>query len=162
VSKVSEKRNEPDGTAAIQAILLTWDVAPSPSQYRVGFMAGLRITVQTEAVLQAFLAEPEREIYGLEIAAHTGLLPGTTYPILVRLERADWVTSRWENIDPHDEQRPRRRYYKMTQHGIELATEELRRRTEKRAAAARRGGWAPNAVLPAFVTSTLRPDRDVD
>lgn len=121
------------------------------------------MTVQTEAVLQAFLAEPEREIYGLEIAAHTGLLPGTTYPILVRLERADWVTSRWENIDPHDEQRPRRRYYKMTPRGIELATQELLRRAEKRAAAARRSGWAPSGVLPALAAGTrFRPDRDAD
>jgi DNA-binding PadR family transcriptional regulator len=121
------------------------------------------MTVQTEAVLHAFLAEPEREIYGLEIAAHTGLLPGTTYPILVRLERADWVTSRWENIDPHDEQRPRRRYYKMTPRGIELATHELRRRAEKRASAARRRGWSPSEALPALVTGTrFRPGQDVD
>jgi PadR family transcriptional regulator, regulatory protein PadR len=119
-------------------------------------MAGLRMTMQTQAVLRVFLASPEREIYGLEIAAHTGLLPGTTYPILVRLERAGWVTPRWENIDPHDEQRPRRRYYKMTPRGIEHAARELARREEKAAAAARR--WD---TLPNFVTAPeLRHGRD--
>jgi DNA-binding PadR family transcriptional regulator len=111
------------------------------------------MTMQTQAVLRAFLAQPEREIYGLEIAAHTGLLPGTTYPILVRLERADWVTSRWEAIDPHDEQRPRRRYYKMTPQGIELATQELDLRAKKTASAARRWSWSPNEPLTGLVTA---------
>ena len=106
-------------------------------------MAGLRMTMQTQAVLRAFLTAPESEIYGLEIAAHTGLLPGTTYPILVRLERADWVTSRWEDIDPHDEQRPRRRYYRLTPRGAELARQELARCAEKSASAARRWNWSP-------------------
>lgn len=124
-------------------------------------MTGLRMTMQTQAVLRAFLAQPEREIYGLEIAAHTGLLPGTTYPILVRLERADWVTSRWETIDPHDEQRPRRRYYKMTPRGIELARRELARRAEKAASAARQWEWPPNEALPGFITAPeFRPGRD--
>jgi DNA-binding PadR family transcriptional regulator len=119
------------------------------------------MTMQTQAVLRAFLAQPEREIYGLEIAAHTGLLPGTTYPILVRLERADWVTSRWEMIDPRDEQRPRRRYYKMTPRGVELASRELEQRAEKAATAARRWGWAPNEPLTGFATGPeFRQGRD--
>jgi PadR family transcriptional regulator len=124
-------------------------------------MSGLRMTMQTQAVLRAFLANPEREIYGLEIAAHTGLLPGTTYPILVRLERANWVTSRWETINPHDEQRPRRRYYKMTPRGIELAARELEQRAEKAASAARPWEWAPDETLRALVTARkLRRDQD--
>jgi PadR family transcriptional regulator PadR len=105
-------------------------------------MAGPRMTMQTQTVLRAFLAAPGTELYGLEIAAHTGLLPGTTYPILVRLERAEWVTSRWETIDPHDEQRPRRRYYKLTPRGTELAKQELERRSQQTASAARRWEWA--------------------
>jgi PadR family transcriptional regulator PadR len=116
-------------------------------------MAGLRMTMQTQAVLRAFLTAPESEIYGLEIAAHTGLLPGTTYPILVRLERADWVTSRWETIDPHDEQRPRRRYYKLTPHGAELARQELARRAEKVASAARQWNWSPNEAVSGLVAA---------
>ena len=123
-------------------------------------MVGLRMTMQTQAVLRAFLANPEREIYGLEIAAHTGLLPGTTYPILVRLERADWVTSRWENIDTHDEQRPRRRYYKLTPDGIDNATRELQRRAQKAPSAARRWELSP-AELPGLVTAPeVRHGRD--
>lgn len=98
------------------------------------------MTMQTQVVLRAFLTDPERELYGLEIAAHTGLLPGTTYPILVRLERVDWVTSRWEDIDPRDEQRPARRYYRLTPRGAEQARVELDRRSRNAASAARRWG----------------------
>lgn len=90
-------------------------------------MSGPRITVYVQAVLQALLADPQAELYGLEIADRTGLLPGTTYPILVRLQQAGWVTDRWEEVDPHDEQRPRRRYYKLTDSGAAAAREALQR-----------------------------------
>jgi PadR family transcriptional regulator PadR len=83
------------------------------------------MTLQTQLVLRALLADPEKELYGLEIAERTSLLPGTTYPILVRLTQAGWVEPRWENIDPHDEQRPRRRYYKLTPDGIASARDAL-------------------------------------
>jgi PadR family transcriptional regulator, regulatory protein PadR len=104
------------------------------------------MTMQTQIVLRAFLDDPERELYGLEIATHTGLLPGTTYPILVRLQRADWVSSRWEDIDPHDEQRPARRYYKLTPRGAELARQELERRSRGAASAARPWRWTVEEV----------------
>lgn len=88
-------------------------------------MARLRMTLQTQLVLHALLADVDKELYGLEIAERTSLLPGTTYPILVRLTQAGWVKPRWEDIDPHDEQRPRRRYYKLTPDGITGAREAL-------------------------------------
>ena len=76
-----------------------------------------RMTVQTQLVLQALLRAPGRELYGLELAGETGLLPGTAYPILARLENEDWVSSRWEDIDPAAEKRPARRYYRLTATG---------------------------------------------
>jgi DNA-binding PadR family transcriptional regulator len=85
------------------------------------------MTVQTQAVLQALLADPHAELYGLEIAERTGLLPGTTYPILVRLQQIGWVRDRWEIVDPHDEQRPRRRYYQLTDQGVVAARDALHR-----------------------------------
>lgn len=86
-----------------------------------------RMTVQTQVVLHALLADPSKDLYGLEIAERTGLLPGTTYPILVRLERVGWLCARWEDIDPHDEQRPRRRYYQLTLDGATAARDALAR-----------------------------------
>nr|WP_285485880.1 helix-turn-helix transcriptional regulator [Amycolatopsis taiwanensis] len=50
-------------------------------------------------------------MYGLEICAAAGLASGTIHPILARLEKAGWLRSRWEDANPADQGRPRRRYY---------------------------------------------------
>jgi PadR family transcriptional regulator PadR len=81
-----------------------------------------RMTVQTLLVLQALLRDPGRELYGLELSEETGLLPGTTYPIMLRLENEGWVTSRWEDIDPSAAKRPPRRYYRLTASGAAEAS----------------------------------------
>lgn len=76
------------------------------------------MTLQVRLVLELLLAEPDRERFGLEIVDGTGLPPGTIYPILARLEHSGWLESRWEQIDPHDAGRPRRRYYLLTATGV--------------------------------------------
>jgi PadR family transcriptional regulator, regulatory protein PadR len=84
--------------------------------------AGPRMTIPTQLVLRALLADPAREMYGLQICAGAGLPSGTIHPILARLEHQyGWLTSRWENIKPEDEGRPRRRYYRLTEDGAERA-----------------------------------------
>ncbi|MEO3814128.1 helix-turn-helix transcriptional regulator [Sphaerisporangium sp. B11E5] len=60
-------------------------------------------------------------MYGLEICAAAGLQPGTIHPILARLEGIGWLESRWEDLDPHEAKRPRRRYYQLTPDGLEQA-----------------------------------------
>jgi len=97
-----------------------------------------RMTVQTLLVLQALLHDPGKELYGLEISEETGLLPGTAYPILLRLEREGWVTSRWEDIDPHAEKRPARRYYSLTASGAAQASAACASARRPRRAALRR------------------------
>lgn len=84
--------------------------------------AGPRMTIPTQLVLRALLADPAREMYGLQICAGAGLPSGTIHPILARLEHQyGWLASRWENIRPEDEGRPRRRYYRLTEDGAERA-----------------------------------------
>ena len=78
--------------------------------------------MQTQMILQALLRDPARALYGLELAEETGLLPGTAYPILMRLEKEGWVTSSWEDISPEAEGRPRRRYYRLTASGATQAS----------------------------------------
>lgn len=80
-----------------------------------------RMTIPTQLVLRTLLAEPTHEMYGLQICATAGLPSGTIHPILARLEGLSWVKSRWEDIDPVSEGRPRRRYYSMTEDGAERA-----------------------------------------
>lgn len=84
-----------------------------------------RMTLQTQLVLQALLRNPARELYGRQLAEETGLMPGTTHPILLRLEKEGWVVSRKEDIDPHAEGRPARRYYRFTANGAAQASAAL-------------------------------------
>ena len=79
--------------------------------------AGPRMTITVQLVLRAMLAEPTREMYGLQICQQAGLPSGTIHPILARLEALGWLRSYWEDADPQEEGRPRRRYYKLTDDG---------------------------------------------
>lgn len=93
-----------------------------------------RMTQTTQAVLRALLEQPSKELYGLEICAKAELPSGTIHPILARLEKIGWLESSWEEIDPHQHGRPRRRYYKLSPDGAERARIALARATESRAA----------------------------
>lgn len=78
------------------------------------------MTLQTQLVLQAMINNGvDEEQYGLEICENAELPPGSIYPILARLERVGWLVSRWEDIDPHEHGRPRRRYYRLTSDGAQ-------------------------------------------
>jgi DNA-binding PadR family transcriptional regulator len=79
------------------------------------------MTIPTQLVLRAMLAEPTQEMYGLQICEAAGLPSGTIHPILARLEGLGWLESRWEDANPAEEGRPRRRYYKLTEDGAERA-----------------------------------------
>ena len=83
------------------------------------------MTTSVLKVVAALLAEPDAERYGLQLMQDTGLPSGTLYPILVRLERAGWVASRWEDVDPAAEGRPTRRYYRLTADGAAAARREV-------------------------------------
>ena len=83
-----------------------------------------QITMPTLAVLRELL---EDERYGLQIAHRTGLASGSVYPILQRLERQGWVTSRWEDIDEVAEARRKRHYYRLT----DLGRSEMRSALER-------------------------------
>jgi len=57
-------------------------------------------------------------IYGFGIMEMTGLPSGTVYPAMRRLERDKLICSRWERQSVADaEQRPPRKYYKLTAGG---------------------------------------------
>jgi PadR family transcriptional regulator, regulatory protein PadR len=86
-----------------------------------------RMTIPTQLVLRALLADPSKELYGVEIGQAAGLPSGTVHPILARLETVGWLESRWEEIDPRVEGRPARRYYRLTPDGMELARSALAR-----------------------------------
>ena len=56
--------------------------------------------------------------YGFSVMEMTGLPSGTVYPAMRRLERDELIQSHWEKQSIADaEQRPPRKYYKMTKAG---------------------------------------------
>ena len=83
------------------------------------------MTASVLKVVAALLADPGADRYGLQLMQDTGLPSGTLYPILARLERAGWVASQWEHIDPAAEGRPSRRYYRLTADGAAAARREV-------------------------------------
>jgi PadR family transcriptional regulator, regulatory protein PadR len=67
-------------------------------------------------------------LYGFSVMEMTGLPSGTVYPAMRRLERDEFIRSQWEQQSIADaEQRPPRKYYKLTRAG-KLAIESSRKR----------------------------------
>ena len=62
--------------------------------------------------------------FGFDIMDATGLPSGTVYPALRRLENAGAIQARWEGTkQAFQENRPARRYYRLTGLGRELLGE---------------------------------------
>src|SRR6202789_3710833 len=67
-------------------------------------------------------------VYGFSMMEVTGLPSGTVYPAMRRLERDELIRSQWERQSIADaEQRPPRKYYKLTAAG-KIALEVSRKR----------------------------------
>lgn len=78
-------------------------------------MVPAKLTHTTMMVLHAV---DSGSVYGLSIMDATGLPSGTVYPILRRLEAAKLLRAAWEAQKIADaEQRPPRKYYKLTAEG---------------------------------------------
>ena len=84
-----------------------------------------RMSHQTLRVLRVFLQQPKEGVAGSDIWKQTRMLSGTLYPILIRLERSGWLESQWEQLDPSDAGRPRKRLYRLTGLGYSKASEVL-------------------------------------
>jgi PadR family transcriptional regulator PadR len=67
-------------------------------------------------------------VYGFSVMEMTGLPSGTVYPAMRRLERDELIRSHWEQQAIADaEQRPPRKYYKLTRTG-KVTLESSRKR----------------------------------
>jgi PadR family transcriptional regulator PadR len=83
------------------------------------------LSVGTVMVLHA-LARGHR--YGFDVLEQTGLTSGTVYPALDRLERLGMAQSRWEDAQvAHEEKRPPRRYFEITDAGKRALIDALAR-----------------------------------
>jgi PadR family transcriptional regulator, regulatory protein PadR len=74
-----------------------------------------KLTHTATMILQAIDAG---HVYGLSIMEATGLPSGTVYPALRRLDRDALICSSWEQQKiAAAEQRPLRKYFKLTRYG---------------------------------------------
>jgi PadR family transcriptional regulator PadR len=85
-----------------------------------------RITMNMLKVLRVLLEDPMAEHWGLELGRAAGLAGGSLYPLLLRLEQSGVLVSAWEDADPSEAGRPRRRLYRLTGEGAEYARQALR------------------------------------
>ena len=89
----------------------------------------VRLSHQSLRVLRAFLdafnEDVRAEMAGAELMRVARVSSGTLYPILLRFEKAGLLESRWEEETPESLGRPRRRFYRMTQAGAQVAHEAL-------------------------------------
>ena len=83
----------------------------------------LRSSKQTLKLLAALTGSPASWHYGYALSRETGLLSGTLYPILMRLEQRGWLETRWETPPPGG--RPPRHMYRLTPGGHAAAVEAL-------------------------------------
>ncbi len=97
------------------------------------------MTLATRAILDEFAVDPQAHRYGLDLGRTTRLPSGTVHPILARLEGVGWVESGWEEVDPRDVGRPRRRYYRLTPEGARAAERALAGRPRQAMARAAKG-----------------------
>ncbi|HEY7303425.1 MAG TPA: PadR family transcriptional regulator [Bryobacteraceae bacterium] len=66
--------------------------------------------------------------YGFDIMDATGLPSGTVYPALRRMEVEGLISSQWESEKKATaEQRPARKYYRITRAGSEVLEQSQRR-----------------------------------
>jgi PadR family transcriptional regulator, regulatory protein PadR len=80
-----------------------------------------RFTPQVAKVLDLLMSNDG--LAGADITRATKLKSGYLYPLLFRLEQAGWLKSRWEEGDPSEMGRPRRRLYSVTGVGVAYARE---------------------------------------
>ncbi len=85
----------------------------------------IRLSGPTLKVLKLMLEKPREGRSGAEISRALGIGSGTLYPLLARLENADWMRSEWERVDPSEVGRPRKRFYKLTGQGQTRARKAL-------------------------------------
>lgn len=106
---------------------------------------GFRVTDATLDVLEILLGGRD-DLYGLKIAKEAGRPTGSVFPILARLEGCGWVTSEWEAGDP-SARGPRRRFYRLSPDGAELAVNLLKQRRPRTRRSRSRSVPAPRPQL---------------
>jgi PadR family transcriptional regulator, regulatory protein PadR len=99
-----------------------------------------------EVLFRAF--DDDVEVHGWALIKATRRSGPTVYGILDRIEDAGWVSARWEELEP-GQNRPRRRFYRLTRAGAVAAYDllSIRRPSVIWPAGRSSGGEGPTAAV---------------
>lgn len=87
-----------------------------------GNQSDFKMTHHGAVVAREMLVNPAKATWARQLTERTGLPNGTLLPILNRMLQAGWVERFWEDDESAERQgRPRRRYYRFSPSGAELA-----------------------------------------
>jgi DNA-binding PadR family transcriptional regulator len=86
----------------------------------------MRISGKSLEILLFLSNSPHESFAGYPLSKTLGISSGTLYPLLIKLEEAGLLDSQWEDGDPQEIGRPRRRYYKINGQGIAALNEKMR------------------------------------
>jgi len=107
------------------------------------FVPGVRLTGTVNKVLAALMRAGVDGAYGHEIARDSAVSKTTIYDVLARIENERWATSGWESVDPRAKKRPRRRIYRLTPQGQEVACKAIERELRALTGARDVAPWLP-------------------
>lgn len=87
----------------------------------------MKLTGRALELLMLMAVRPEQEYSGHQLGKSLGISSGTLYPLLLKAENAGLLDAQWEDGDPRDLGRPRRRYYRINGAGIDAVDARMRR-----------------------------------
>jgi PadR family transcriptional regulator, regulatory protein PadR len=79
----------------------------------------MRKTHALVLVAQALMEDVRGRHWGYDLTKRAGIRSGVLYPILHRMLEEGWLADGWEEPTPGASKRPRRRYYELTERGVE-------------------------------------------
>jgi DNA-binding PadR family transcriptional regulator len=103
----------------------------------------VKINGRALELLMMMAVRPQQEYSGSELSKSLGISSGTLYPLLLKAENAGFLNAHWEDGDPVELGRPRRRYYRINGAGIDAVDARMRRLNVKLRP---RGGVADGGV----------------
>jgi PadR family transcriptional regulator, regulatory protein PadR len=78
----------------------------------------MRTTYTLLQVVAALMEDADARHWGYDLTRRAGVRSGALYPILGRMLDEGWLTDGWEDPTEIGSDRPPRRYYSITEHGL--------------------------------------------
>ncbi len=85
----------------------------------------MKISGKASDLLLFLCRSPNDGFSGYSMSKQLSIASGTLYPLLAKMEQAGLVEAEWEQEDPSELGRPRRRYYKITGEGVRKINERM-------------------------------------